>query len=82
MTREECRWWANFVFQTYKEKLWNKGMCEDAKEAEEAQTMVLEALSARDMISRTELFNKLATINAPMEANAYKAEVYRIINEL
>ena len=34
------------------------------------------------MISRAELFNKLATLNAPMEANAYKAEVYRIINEM
>ena len=37
---------------------------------------------ADDMISRAELFNKLATVNAPMEANAYKAEVYRIINEM
>ena len=35
-----------------------------------------------DMISRAELFNKLAVINAPMEANEYKAEVYKIINEL
>ena len=37
---------------------------------------------AGGMISRAELFNKLATVNAPMEANAYKAEVYRIINEM
>jgi hypothetical protein len=35
-----------------------------------------------DLISRAELFNKLAVINAPMEANEYKAEVYKIINEL
>lgn len=35
-----------------------------------------------DTISRAELFNKLAVINAPMEANEYKAEVYKIINEL
>ena len=35
-----------------------------------------------DMISRAELFNKLATINAPMEANDYKAEVYQVINEM
>ena len=35
-----------------------------------------------DMISRAELFNKLAVINAPMEACEYKAEVYKIINEL
>lgn len=37
---------------------------------------------ADGMISRAELFNKLATANAPMEANAYKAEVYRIINDM
>ena len=49
MTREECRWWVNFVFQTHKEKLWNKGMVEDAQEAEKAQTMVLEALSAETL---------------------------------
>ena len=35
-----------------------------------------------DLISRAELFNKLATINAPMEANSYKAEVYQVINEM
>ena len=34
------------------------------------------------MISRAELFNRLAVVNAPMEANEYKAEVYKIINEL
>ena len=38
--------------------------------------------SSDDMISRAELFNRLAVINAPMEANEYKAEVYKIINEL
>ena len=47
----------------------------------EAIDMAIEALS-EDKISRAELFNRLATVNAPMEANAYKAEVYRIINEL
>lgn len=47
----------------------------------EAIDMAIEALS-EDMISRAELFNKLATVSAPMEANAYKAEVYRIINEM
>ena len=35
-----------------------------------------------DLISRAELFNKLATIHAPMEANEYKAEVYSVINEM
>lgn len=32
-----------------------------------------------DLISRCELFNKLATIPAPPEANEFKAEVYKII---
>lgn len=32
-----------------------------------------------DLISRCELFNKLAVLNAPPEANDYKAEVYKII---
>ena len=35
-----------------------------------------------DMISRCELFNKLAVIPAPPEANEYKAEVYKVINEM
>lgn len=48
---------------------------------DKANQIILDALSA-DKISRAELFNKLAVINAPMEANEYKAEVYRIINEL
>lgn len=47
----------------------------------EAIDMAIDALS-EEKISRAELFNKLATVNAPMEANAYKAEVYRIINEM
>lgn len=48
---------------------------------DKANQIILDALSA-DKISRSELFNKLAVVNAPMEANEYKAEVYRIINEL
>jgi SOS response regulatory protein OraA/RecX len=47
----------------------------------EAICMAMDALSDR-MIDKAELFNKLAVINAPMEANDYKAEVYKIINEL
>ena len=35
-----------------------------------------------DLISRAELFNKLATIHAPMEANEYKAQVYAVIQEM
>lgn len=32
-----------------------------------------------DLISRCELFNRLATLPAPAEANDFKAEVYKII---
>lgn len=34
------------------------------------------------MISRAELFNKLATLKAPPEANEYKAQVYSIIQSM
>lgn len=36
----------------------------------------------KDAISRCELFNRLATIPAPPEANELKAEVYKIIQEM
>lgn len=35
-----------------------------------------------DAISRCELFNKLATIPAPPEANDFKAEVYKVIQQM
>lgn len=35
-----------------------------------------------DSISRCELFNKLATIPAPPEANEFKAEVYKVIQQM
>lgn len=35
-----------------------------------------------DLISRCELFNRLATIPAPPEANNFKAEVYKIIQQM
>lgn len=35
-----------------------------------------------DLIHRTDLFNKLAGVKAPPEANEYKAEVYGVIQEL
>lgn len=47
----------------------------------EALDMAIEALS-EDKISRAELFNRLAVIKSPAEANEYKAEVYKIINEM
>ena len=35
-----------------------------------------------DLISRCELFNRLATVPAPSEANDFKAEVYKIIQSM
>lgn len=36
----------------------------------------------KDTISRCELFNRLATLHAPAEANTFKAEVYKILQEM
>ena len=38
--------------------------------------------TSTDLISRKKLFNKLATVQAPPEANEYKAEVYKIIQSM
>lgn len=35
-----------------------------------------------DLISRCELFNRLATIPAPPEANDFKAEIYKVIQSM
>lgn len=35
-----------------------------------------------DAISRCELFNRLATIPAPPEANDFKAEIYKVIQSM
>ncbi len=35
-----------------------------------------------DLISRCELFNKLATLPCPPEANEFKAEVYKILQDM
>ena len=35
-----------------------------------------------DLISRCELFNRLATIAAPPEANDFKAEIYKVIQSM
>lgn len=37
---------------------------------------------ASDSISRCELFNRLATIPAPPEANDFKAEIYKVIQSM
>ena len=36
----------------------------------------------KDLISRCELFNRLATIPAPPEANDFKAEIYKVIQSM
>lgn len=50
----------------------------------QALDMAIDALSVpqTDLISRSGLFNKLATVQAPPEANEYKAEVYKIIQSM
>lgn len=68
-----------------------------SEETKEAIDMAIEALQREeaeakgychrikprtDLISRTKLFNKLATVQAPPEANEYKAEVYKIIQSM
>ena len=35
-----------------------------------------------DLISRCELFNRLATIPAPPEGNELKAEIYKVIQSM
>ena len=35
-----------------------------------------------DLISRCELFNRLATIAAPPEGNELKAEIYKVIQSM
>lgn len=35
-----------------------------------------------DLISRCELFNRLAMIPAPPEANDFKAEIYKVIQSM
>lgn len=35
-----------------------------------------------DLISRCELFDRLATIPAPPEANDFKAEIYKVIQSM
>ena len=55
-----------------------------AEEIADAIDMAIEALTEPrgDQISRSRLFNKLATVQAPPEANEYKAEVYKIIQSM
>ena len=43
---------------------------------------MLKVKAMNDAISRCELFNKLATIPAPPEANEFKAEVYKVIQQM
>ena len=72
MTREEAKE-ALSVLKIY-----------DNQWLREAVDMAIEALTEPrgDQISRSRLFNKLATVQAPPEANEYKAEVYKIIQSM
>lgn len=51
-------------------------------EADAVEALAMLPSARPDLISRTELFNKLATVQAPPEANEYKAEVYKIIQSM
>jgi hypothetical protein len=76
MTREETVKWLESL-KSEIGKLEHRSLWHYA----EAIDMAIEALS-EDKISRAELFNRLAVIKSPAEANEYKAEVYKIINEM
>lgn len=60
------------VYQVQDDKIW-KYRPKGGKEAR------YDVIRAGDLISRTELFNGLAVIPAPAEANEYKAAVYALI---
>ena len=52
MTKEEeAIWWVNHLFEIRKEEHFNKGMMEDAKEVEQAQHLVISALSAEKQVT-------------------------------
>lgn len=42
--REQAIWWVNQAFDVTKEKLWNDGMADEAKDVETARNMAIEAL--------------------------------------
>lgn len=97
MTREEAiREWI-FRSKHMKRWLYEYGEAAALRHYIELVDMAIEALQReeaeekgychkikpkQDLISRTKLFNKLATVQAPPEANEYKAEVYKIIQSM
>ena len=83
MTREEAKELLLHILMTYEPKD-QYGDYDDPEPYEQALTMAIEALTEPigDQISRSRLFNKLATVQAPPEANEYKAEVYKIIQSM
>ena len=83
MTREEAKELLLHILMTYEPKD-QYGDYDDPEPYEQALTMAIEALTEPrgDQISRSRLFYKLATVQAPPEANEYKAEVYKIIQSM
>lgn len=52
MTREEAIWWVVHLFEIRKEQYFNKGMMKDAKEVQEAQHIVIDALQEVDELEK------------------------------
>lgn len=52
------------------------------QDADATYDAIMELPSADGYIDRAELFNKLAEIKAPPEANDYKAQVYALIQSM
>ena len=81
MTREEAI--SEWTFRSNHIKKWLDEYGEEPsiRHYVELIDMAIEALTEPrgDQISRSRLFNKLATVQAPPEANEYKAEVYKVI---
>ena len=84
MTREEAI--SEWTFRSNHIKKWLDEYGEEPsiRHYVELIDMAIEALTEPrgDQISRSRLFNKLATVQAPPEANEYKAEVYKIIQSM
>lgn len=57
----QCKWWANHLFNIAKEKAFNANVMDDAKEIQSAQDKIIKVLEqepCEDAISRKELLKK------------------------
>lgn len=97
MTRQEAEryWMAKYeAASKWDDPYWEASERKAHRRYVDAIKVAIEALQAeakgychrikpkQDLISRAKLFNKLATVQAPPEANEYKAEVYKIIQSM